>query len=126
MSVAGKSMAGLMQKLIPIVCLIHACIYTHTRLHTSPSKWTCVSRDEAEAGGNKMQSARRQSSSEAANAPDGKLSKQKQVFKFTEAISVREELREQLEVLRPRHTHTSRGTHRHYKLPGVRWSVAER
>lgn len=45
----------------------------------------------------------------------------KQVFKFTEAIS----LREQLEVLRPgTHTHTQQ--QRQYQLPAVRWSVAER
>lgn len=114
--------------------LIHTHImHTFTATH-KPRAWTCVSRDGAEARGNKMQSAPQQSHSEAANGlylMGNFQNKTSRLFKFTEAISLSEKVKKkkQPEVLRPRRTHRQTRartrTHGHHKPPGVRWSVAE-
>lgn len=78
-----------------------------------------------------MQSAPQQSHGEAANGlylmENFQNKKTSRLFKFTEAISLSEKLKNS-----PRcsgqgvHTDAHTRTHRHHKPPGVRWSVAER
>lgn len=66
--------------------------------------------EPARARGNKLQSARRRSQSEAANVPDGKTFKTKNKYlNLLKQFQCERETGEQLEVLRPRLTH--RHTH---------------
>ncbi len=68
MSVARKSIAGLMQKLIAQCVSYVQKSHMHTRSYTQTRAWTCVSGNGAEARGDKMQSARQQSDREAASS----------------------------------------------------------
>ncbi len=93
------------------VRLLHthaSCTHTHTHTHTltathKPERGHAWAEMEQKPEGIRC---RARGSRAAANIPDGKLSEQKQVFKFTEAILLLRESGEQLELLRPRHTHT--------------------
>lgn len=86
MSVAGKPMAGSMQKLTAQHSASHTYTYTHI-MHTHSQPHTNASVDMRERRWSRSRREQKcRAHAEAVRIPDGELSKQEQVFKFTEAI----------------------------------------